>query len=146
MADDYLVGNLGPTVSGGIGAIRNPMQNNHSTGYSLVLKDDDYTARNTDMVAPQDAEAARSSNPEDMTMDEAAQANEVNASSEPSSKIDPAILAQFKYRLTPQKKKQLKAKYPIISGYILEHFLRYGKPPFKNFPILRDIKTCRYGD
>lgn len=67
-------------------------------------------------------------------------------SSAQQAKIDPEILAQFKYRLTPQKKKELKAKYPIISGYILEHFLRYGKPPFKNFPIIRDIKTCRYGD
>lgn len=61
-------------------------------------------------------------------------------------KVDPKILAQFKYRLTGKKKQMLKSKYPIISGYILEHYLKYGKPPFRNFGYLRNVKICRYGD
>lgn len=61
-------------------------------------------------------------------------------------KVDSKILAQFKYRLTGKKKQMLKSKYPIISGYILEHYLKYGKPPFRNFGYLRNVKICRYGD
>lgn len=57
---------------------------------------------------------------------------------------DPDILAQFKYRLTGKKKQQLKAIYPIISGHILEHYLRYGKPPFRNCGVKRDVKWCRF--
>lgn len=59
---------------------------------------------------------------------------------------DPKILSQFKYRLTGKGKAKLKAKYPIISGHILEHYLRYGKPPFKNFGCIKNVKWCRYGD
>lgn len=59
---------------------------------------------------------------------------------------DPKVLSQFKYRLTAKSKEKLKKKYPIISGYILEHYLRYGKPPFRNSGCQRDVKWCRYGD
>lgn len=59
---------------------------------------------------------------------------------------DPKVLSRFKYRLTGKSKEKLKKKYPIISGYILEHYLRYGKPPFRNFGCQRDFKWCRYGD
>lgn len=60
--------------------------------------------------------------------------------------IDPKVLSQFKYRLTDKSKEKLKKRYPVISGYILEHYLRYGKPPFRNFGGKRDFKWCRYGD
>lgn len=57
---------------------------------------------------------------------------------------DPQILSQFKYRLTGKKKEKLMAKFAVISGHVLEHYLRHGKPPFMNFGLKRNCRWCRY--
>lgn len=48
------------------------------------------------------------------------------------------------YKLTPGVKSKLQQQNPVLSGYILDHYFTYGKPPFYNYGRVRDFKICRY--
>ncbi|XKL68972.1 hypothetical protein PGB90_006741 [Kerria lacca] len=40
--------------------------------------------------------------------------------------------------------KKLQPLFPVISGYTLEHYYRFNKPPFMNFGHIRNVKLARY--
>lgn len=51
---------------------------------------------------------------------------------------------QMKFKLDTQTRNKLRERAPIISGHTLEHFYRYGKPPFLNYGNLRNTRLTRY--
>ncbi len=67
-----------------------------------------------------------------------------------NSRADPAAVAggdnkpPLRFKLSTSMKKKLQQRTPIISGYTLEHFYRYGKPPFMNFGYDRNVRLTRY--
>lgn len=52
----------------------------------------------------------------------------------------------FRFKLNDNMRKKLQLRTPIISGYTLEHYYRYGKPPFMNFGYKRNVMLTRYWD
>lgn len=50
----------------------------------------------------------------------------------------------FRFKLNDNIRKKLQQRTPIISGYTLEHYYRYGKPPFLNFGYQRNVRLTRY--
>lgn len=50
----------------------------------------------------------------------------------------------MKYKLYDKMRKKLHKRTPVISGHTLEHYYRYGKPPFLNYGYLRNLKLTRY--
>lgn len=59
-------------------------------------------------------------------------------------RITKSTVKESKYKLTDKVMKKIKQTNPIISGRIIDHYYRYGKPPFRNFGVTRDPKSCRY--
>ena len=52
---------------------------------------------------------------------------------------------QYKqHTMTSKIKSKLEYNNPFISGRTLDHYIKYGKPPFFNFGSLRNVKVCRY--
>lgn len=69
------------------------------------------------------------------------------------SKLERIIAAEagdgkppFRFKLNDHMRKKLQERTPIISGYTLEHYYRYGKPPFMNFGYKRNVILTRYWD
>lgn len=50
----------------------------------------------------------------------------------------------YKYKLDRQTRDKLKERAPVISGHTLEHYYRYGKPPFLNYGTIRNMRLTRY--
>ena len=47
-------------------------------------------------------------------------------------------------KVTPKVKTELEYNNPLVSGRTLDHYFQFGKPPFYNFGVCRNIRLCRY--
>lgn len=59
-------------------------------------------------------------------------------------RLTKSTVAEPKYKLTDKAKRRITLTNPILSGHVIDHYFRYGKPPFKNFGGKRDLKTRRF--